>query len=146
MVAMTTSPLFALSCVEPDAARFYQDAANSEKSFVILNGEFSFAARPEVTTENPRAENFLTKFKGLLLTGNGFSDEVEVPITVNTTCAASWCGKMVPGRYLAFVEQSGRQLTLNVGPCPLRAFQNPIDDFVDQIVSCAKGEDCTLKN
>lgn len=144
MIALSASPVFALSCIQPDAARMFTQAAESDKSFVILHGTFDFAARPEVTTDNPRAENYLTKFKGLLLTGNGFTDSVEAPVTVNTTCVASWCGKMSPDKpYLAFVEQVGRQLTLNVGPCPDSALQKPTDAMLKQIVACAKGDDCT---
>ena len=145
-LCVAASQAAALSCVAPDAVRSFQTAANSDKTFVILNGTFEFAARPEVTTDNPRAENYLTKFKGLLLTNNGFTDEVEVPITVNTSCAANWCGSMTPGTpYLAFVEQDETRLTLNVGPCLDMALQDPSVEMLDSIVSCAKGQDCTPK-
>jgi hypothetical protein len=143
VLSLVASQAMALSCVQPDAARSFETAANSDKTFVILSGTFEFAARPEVTTDNPRAENYLSKFSGLLLTGVGFTDQVAAPVTINTSCAASWCGTMKPGTpYLAFVEQTETRLTLNVGPCPEMALQNPTQEVLDKVVACAQGKDC----
>lgn len=142
ILTLTTAQAFALSCVSVDMAHLYKRAADSEKTFVVLKGEFDFAPRPK-RNGTPVAENYLSTFSGTLLTANGFTKEVSARVTVNTSCMASWCGQVMPNTpYLAFVEQSGTQLTLNVGPCPQNALRAPTSDQLKQIVNCASGLDC----
>ncbi|MEP5760888.1 MAG: hypothetical protein ABJ327_16565 [Litoreibacter sp.] len=134
----------ALSCTAIDMASSYAKVAESSTSYVILSGTFKFATRPEAG-ETPREEKFLTQFSGKLLTSDGFTDEVAGPVTIHTTCQASWCGKMTPDTpYLAFVEQDQTRLNLMVGPCPQTAFFEPTQEMLDEIVACAQGGDCAV--
>ena len=143
-LALSASQATALSCLTPDAARTFQEVSASETTYVVLHGSFFFAERPERSIDDPpRVENFLTQFRGKLLTGRGFTDDVQVPITVNTTCSASWCGTFEPGvPYAAFVEQNTQRLTLFVDPCNTLVFKAPSNEVLDQITACATGGTC----
>jgi hypothetical protein len=145
----TVSQAAALSCLAPDMARDFQRIAASEKSYVVLNGTFSFASRP-ARGDDPRPEmqSFASKFNGKLLTGNGFTDEIaDVLITINSNCTASWCGEITPdATYIAFVEQDGKKLTLQAEACPAYAFHEPTEEMVKQIENCAAGKSCDAVN
>jgi hypothetical protein len=145
----TVSQAAALSCLAPDMARDFQRIAASDKSYVVLNGTFTFAARPARGDETrPETQSFASKFTGQLLTGGGFTDDIaDVLITINSNCAASWCGEIVPdANYIAFVEQDGRKLTLQAEACPAYAFREPTAEMVKQIENCAAGKSCTPVN
>jgi len=145
-LSLTASQAAALSCLAPDVARGYNQIAASDKTYVVLNGTFSFAARPDRGDETrPKTQSFASKFSGSYLTDNGFTEEIsDVLIMINSNCAASWCGQITPDTpYIAFVEQNGRQLTLQAEACPTFAFQDPTPEMIDQVEGCAAGKSCT---
>lgn len=149
VLSLTANQASALSCLAPDVARGFNQIASSEKTYVVLNGSFSFAARPDRTGEQrPQTQSFGSKFTGKLLTGNGFTDEIEdVLININSNCAGQWCGEIRPDtNYIAFVEQDGQTLTLQAEACPTFAFYEPTPDMVKQVESCAAGKGCTPKD
>lgn len=148
-LSLTVSQAAALSCARPDIARDFQRIATSDKTYVVLNGTFSFATRPpREDKQGPQTQSYAAIFNGKLLTGNGFTDDVaEVLVTINSNCSASWCGDITPdARYIAFVEQDGQKLTLQAEACPTYAFFEPTPETVEQIEACAAGGDCRPKN
>lgn len=147
VLTLTAGPVLALSCARPDAAQSFQNAASSTESYVILSGTFSFEAPPETPDGvNIKEASAEARFEGLLLTGNGFTDEVAANVTVNLTCLGEWCGGVKPDTpYLAFVEQSENTLTWQIDPCNWSAFETPTQEMIDTITTCAGGGDCATK-
>ena len=148
-LSLTVSQAAALSCAAPDIARDFQRIADSDKTYVVVNGTFSFAARPpRGEDQSPQTQSYAAKFNGTLLTGNGFTDEIsDVLVTINSNCAGSWCGDITPdAQYIAFVEQNARVLTLQAEACPSFAFSEPTQDMIDRLETCAAGGDCSPKN
>jgi len=148
-VILSTAQAAALSCIAPDIARTYLDVAASEKTYVVVHGTFSFAKRPDRDPGDltPEGEVFGSIFRGKLLTGVGFSEQVEAEVKINTTCAASWCGGFEPDtRYVAFIEQEGRNLNLLVDPCYRYVMKEPAPEVIATITACASGRECSPKN
>ena len=85
-----------------------------------------------------------TLFKGKLLTGGGFTDDIEVPVTLALSCTGPWCARVSPKTdYLAYVLQTDDELIFNVDPCYAFAFANPEDKYIEAVEQCAAGGDCT---
>lgn len=144
-LSIAAGPAAALSCIRPDVAAAYEYASESDKNFVILRGEFDFdpTKLPDPLGQ-PIEAQIVANFTGKLLTEKGFTDEIEVPITVAMTCAGPWCARMSPKiDYIAFVLQNENALNFPIGPCYQFAFANPTDEMVQQIEQCAAGGDCS---
>jgi len=135
----------ALSCIRPDVAAAFNYVAEADDSFVVLRGSFDFPTDqlPDPAAP-PVAKSIKSTFSGDLLTGDGFTDAVEAPVTLALTCAGPWCGRISPNTdYIAYVLQTDTQLILDVGPCYQFAFPNPTDETVALVEQCAAGGDCT---
>lgn len=145
--AIAAGPANALSCLPTHPVAAYNAVAKAKESFVILHGEFDFDVKKVPDVNAPPVEaSIQTEFKGKLLTGKGFTDDVEAPVTLTLSCAGPWCARLSPKTdYLAFVLQKDNKLTFNVDPCYAFAFSNPDDKYIKAIEQCAAGGDCTPK-
>ena len=128
----------ALSCAQPDISRELQTAIASDKLYYILVGEIttskSFSLPREKQSYNTkkgvirispqaRSQTLTGSFTGYSLAKDPQLDLPlsNFPITVNVTCAASWCGSAPRQneRLIAFVEVvDGAPPVLTRGPCP----------------------------
>lgn len=146
-LAIVAGPASALSCLRTHPVAAFNAVAEAKESFVVLHGEFDFDVSkvPDVNAP-PVVTKVQTRFKGKLLTGAGFTDDVDVPITMNLDCSGPWCARVSPNvDYLAYVRQTEDELIFNVDPCYAFAFSNPEDKFIKAIEQCAAGGDCTPK-
>ncbi|WP_298259292.1 hypothetical protein [uncultured Litoreibacter sp.] len=146
-IAIAAGPANALSCLPTHPVAAFNAVAKAKESFVVLHGEFDFDVKEVPNVNAPPLEVSLqTQFKGKLLTGQGFTDDVDVPVTLTLNCAGPWCARLSPKTdYLAFVLQTEDELIFNVDPCYAFAFSNPEDQYIKAIEQCAAGGDCTPK-
>ncbi|MEP3347000.1 MAG: hypothetical protein ABJN34_05655 [Litoreibacter sp.] len=146
-LAIAAGPAIAQSCGPTHPVAAYNAVAKAKESFVILHGEFDFdVSRVPDVNAPPTIARIPTVFTGKLLTGAGFTDEVEAPVTLNLDCAGAWCARVSPKvDYLAFVLQTDNELIFNVDPCYAFAFSDPEDQVIEAIEQCAAGGDCTPK-
>ena len=149
---MTVPSAQALSCAQPDISRELQTAIASDKIYYILVGQITtpkvFTLPREKQTQKPnnglirlspqsRSQTVAASFTGYSLAKEQSSDVplTDFPITVNVTCAASWCGSM-PRRnekLIAFVEVvDGEPPMLTRGPCP--AFSHAYDQNAIEVL------------
>ncbi|TDT73638.1 hypothetical protein BDE40_2412 [Litoreibacter halocynthiae] len=145
--ALAAGPASALSCLPTHPVAAFNAVSEAKESFVVLHGEFDFDVKkvPDVNAP-PVAVKIPTQFKGKLLTSNGFTDEVDVAVTLALNCAGPWCARVSPKTdYLAYVLQTEDELIFNVDPCYAFAFANPEDKYIEAIEQCAAGKDCTPK-
>lgn len=144
-LCVAVGPAAALFCVKPDPAAAFQFAAQSDNTYVVLRGTFDFDVGKLPDPLGPPLQAVLSAdFKGKLLTGDGFTDAVEVPVTIGLNCVGPWCARVSPGTdYMAFVIQKEQQLIFSVSPCYQFAFAKPSDDMVAVIEQCAAGGACT---
>ena len=128
----------ALSCAQSDVSHDLQAAIASDKIYYILVGQIrtskTFSLPREKQTHNPkkglihispqaRSQTLTGSFTGYSLAKEPHLDMPlsNFPITVNVTCAASWCGSAPRQneRLIAFVEVvAGAPPVLTRGPCP----------------------------
>lgn len=136
----------ALSCVRPDVAGTFQSVSAPEDTYIVLLGTFSFATPPPQTglALNPESISLPARFDGQYLGPERFVDGPAFDITLNFTCAASWCGSMRSdaGRSLAFARQTSQGYVLDVGPCGGRVFTRVVDADVQRVEACMRGEAC----
>ena len=125
----------ALSCAQPNIERELERAKASDKIYHIFVGKVSTPKTFSLPQEKPRPNGGVLQlshpdrsqvlnatFTGYSLAKDEGSDVplVDYPLTVNVTCAASWCGS-APRRgetIVAFVEAvDGAPPVLTRGPC-----------------------------
>lgn len=146
---VAASPVDALSCMPADIARSYQNAAASEKRYVVLLGTFDFNARnlPKTDWHNQQdtPENTLisVQFSGKSLSADGFTNTFQSPVTVNAQCYGPWCSSLQRNtQTLAFVEKTQDDYLLAINPCGGFAYQKPSQGHIDQVVACHQGRGC----
>ncbi|WP_394198697.1 hypothetical protein [Litoreibacter albidus] len=146
-LAVVAGPASALSCSATHPVAAYNAVANAEESFVILHGEFDFDVKKVPDVNAPPVEARIpTQFTGKLLTGDGFTDDVEVAVTLALSCVGPWCARVSPKTdYLAYVLQAEEELIFSVDPCYAFAFSNPADEYIEAIEQCAAGGECEPK-
>jgi hypothetical protein len=145
--AIAAGPASALSCLPTHPLAAFNAVAKAEESFVVLRGEFNFDVKKVPNVNAPPIEvKIPTQFKGKLLTGKGFTDDIDVAVTLTLSCAGPWCARVSPKTdYLAYVLQTDDELIFNVDPCYSFAFSNPDEKYIKAIEECAAGGDCTPK-
>jgi len=139
----------ALSCVRPDVAQSFQHVAASSDVYVVLLGEFSFnAPLSQGATLNRVDVQLPARFTGQYLGPERFVNGQDLNVTLNFTCAASWCGSMASGEdgTLAFARQTSQGYVLDVGPCGGRVFANATPHQVQRVEACVRGESCEIGN
>ncbi|SFR35075.1 hypothetical protein [Litoreibacter janthinus] len=145
--AVVAGPASALSCMPTHPVAAFNAVAEADESFVVLHGAFEFDVKrvPDVNAP-PLEVKIPTVFKGKLLTGGGFTDEIEVPVSLSLNCVGPWCARVSPKtNYLAYVLQTEDELIFNVDPCYAFAFPNPEQKYIEAVEQCASGGDCTPK-
>ncbi|MGR3585542.1 MAG: hypothetical protein ACU0B8_14860, partial [Pseudooceanicola nanhaiensis] len=137
----------ALSCLRPDVARTYAEAAEAEAAYVVVHGELDFDAGDmppaEVTEPAPESRELRATLHGKGLTEGGFDTPFTRPITLEAQCLGPWCAQAEPGvEVLAFVETTGDGYRLTITPCGGMAFQEPSEADIDRVVACYQGKAC----
>lgn len=137
----------ALSCIQPDPVRDFQQASDAEETYVVLYGTFEFdqSKMPQgVEMGDPRTPAPVASiFSGNVLTLDGFVPAPDIAVTLVPTCAGPWCGAMQTGpETLAFVVQGEEGFTLDIGPCGGGIYPEPSRAVLDQMTSCLRGEAC----
>lgn len=147
-LSLITGPVMALSCLPPDATRTFNLAANSDDSFLVLLGDFTFTAPdlPDRDLSDARTEiaTWVAHFTGKALTQDGFTQDFDSDILMALTCEQNWCGGVpAAGRALAYVQQTDDHgLVLPIGPCGGQHFADPSEEDVARITTCAAGGAC----
>ena len=150
MLSFAAGPALSLSCLPPDVIRSYNEAAASEKSYVVVHGTLSFdeGQLPEVDLnrqdETPPETDIPGRLTGKSLSQAGFEAEFDRPVTVRAMCFGPWCGRPVSGTdYLSFLEKSGDSYVLAVTPCGGFEFAEPTKAMLKQVTQCMQGNSCT---
>lgn len=146
LAALVSNQAQALSCARPDVTQAFQSAADADESYVVLFGEFTFDAVPQVDNRNPPSASTVIDalFSGQVLGAGGFQDTAPMDVTLMFNCYGPWCGSIPPeaGDIIAFVEQTSNGHVLRVDPCYSNVFTRPAPAELDQIEDCMRGEAC----
>lgn len=139
----------ALSCMPPDLTRSMENAKASEKLYYIFVGKLELVSKRKLPRTDipagsnardfPRAERAKMRFTGYSLAADATRDQrlVDLPMEVETSCAAHWCGGLpaTGQKIIAFVEAPPNgPPRLRIGPCPQWVFHTqPSDGQVETL-------------
>ncbi|MEZ5766408.1 MAG: hypothetical protein R3D80_01235 [Paracoccaceae bacterium] len=118
----------ALSCAPWSPEQAFDMAAASPSRYSVVVGSFAFDAGKLPQGAMPGAKGTVVpaRLAGRALSQNGFDAAYAQQVRLDVSCAASWCGSLIPGQsYLVFVEHRSAGLTVDVGPCATVVFPNP---------------------
>ena len=144
------SPALALSCLPPDVARSYNEAASAEQAYVVVHGTLTFdeTRLPDIDMnhqdQTPPNVDIPARLTGKSLSRAGFKTDFDRPITLRAVCFGPWCGRAVSGTdHLAFVEMTDSGYALTVTPCGGYEFPDPTKAMLKKVVGCFSGKPCT---
>ncbi len=136
----------ALSCMRLTPQNMYTWAAQAKESYVPVYGTFNVVApkRPQVGAEElPQGYQVQGTFDGRFVTKTGLSRTTSIPVTVNVTCAAHWCGYPPSGDVrLAVLEKQGDAYVYNAHACPSASIVDPDRTAVRAFRKCWRGGAC----
>ena len=147
---LASGPALALSCMRPDVATSYRDAADSADSYLVVLGRLTHDEPASAETmRNPDRvddppQTFEARIAGHFLNGESFGGDIAVPVTVTVGCVSVWCAPVPPAEaeVLAFVRHDAEGYYLDVGPCGGRYFTDPTQEQIDRVLACHAGGDC----
>lgn len=148
LLALMASPLYALSCSEPDVARIFKVVDEDPTPWVIVHGTLDFDREdlPEYDWDDPENTVPVTrvqaKFDGHSLTRQGFTARFRKPVTLEVECNEVWCAWDPPGEYMAFLRQDGDQYATASVACGPYLFWKPSKAQLRQARRCLRGGAC----
>ncbi len=142
-------PASALSCLQPTVAGTYTNAAESPADYVIGAGSLvltgpsdppggaaPLAGAPQVMVGFTQP----AQFAGGLFNGSNFNNQSTVPVTVDVTCTASWCGGASNVDYgLFFFRVVNGAYVLDSGACPGNVFHDTHPGMLEEVIRCHSG-------
>ncbi|MFW8594176.1 hypothetical protein [Cribrihabitans neustonicus] len=151
MLVLQAGPAFALSCMPWGVQDAYLEAAESERVYNVIAGALAFDedALPRSHSDNPNDMPGLTRvpaqLSGKMLSGEDFSEAVDIPVTLEVECLGPWCGGIVPGEeHIFFAEQRGDELVVRANACGGLAFADT-PKARRALLSCHSGGPCERK-
>lgn len=146
---VATGPASALSCAVPTVAGAYTAAAQSPADYVIAVGSLQLTG-PSTPPEGAVAQggdiNQMigytqpAQFRGEVFTGRAFDAPRDVPVTVDVTCIAAWCGvarDVADALFFFRVERGAYVLTESA--CPGFVFDQAHPGMLDEVINCHQG-------
>jgi len=144
----------ALSCMQPDPVRTFQDAHAAPEPWVVLLGRLVYGTPPPIPDpmnlkpgQQPRVAAFPATFSGMGLSASGFDRPYSGTIMMQPVCYGPWCGGY-PGQadvlIFARVQADGSYL-LEIDPCGQSVFGPPSTAVVAALTACMAGRDCVAQ-
>ncbi|MGR3617572.1 MAG: hypothetical protein ACU0BB_16240 [Paracoccaceae bacterium] len=139
----------ALSCLPWGVDNAYQEAEASKTTFSVVQGVLHFdeTKLPVVDWDHqedvPQNTRIPAIVQGRSMTSAGFTQCVDLPVTLEIQCAGPWCANAKSGReYVMFLEHKSDEKTLTANPCGSYFFDADGTDAAQQVLSCHKGQTC----
>ncbi len=140
MVAMIAGQAAALSCMRPDPVRTFTQIAADDATYYVLYGTLDFDVEklPQGVANTARTPDPITaRFTGKGLSTTGFDTPFVRDVTVQPTCAGSWCGS-APAHTpsLIFAKVTGDAIIIEASPCGGFIFPEPSTAVLDAMTKC----------
>ncbi|WP_323765922.1 hypothetical protein [Marinovum sp.] len=139
----------ALTCLPPDVAATYREAAESTDRYTVVVGALTFDETQLPVTDMANQQNtppetrIAARLTGEALTRAGFTFPYDREITLNAQCFGPWCAGAVSGaEYLAFVNLDRAVPEVAITPCGGFAFGQPTEAMRQRVIACFNGGDC----
>ena len=141
-LVMLPGAAMALSCLPPDIRDSFHSANASEKSYIVVEGEFTLEDPGFVAVPG---KLMLTSgsFKGRWLGSRGKSSRFAQPVTFEFECVEDTCGKILPRENLiTFLRKEKEEYFVEVQPCGGSLFYGPSQPDKEAVQRCLNGGDC----
>lgn len=139
----------ALTCLPPDVAATYGEAAESADRYTVVVGALTFdeaqLPRTDMTDQQntPPETRLAARLTGTALTRTGFTVPWDREITLTAQCFGPWCAGAESGAdYLAFVNLDRDRPEVVITPCGGFAFGTPTEKMKARVVACFRGGSC----
>ncbi|GAB5447011.1 hypothetical protein [Gymnodinialimonas sp.] len=143
---LAAGPASALSCAVPTVAGAYTAAAQSPADYVIAVGSLRLTGPsnpPQGAVAQGGDINQMVgytqpaRFQGEFFTGRDFDASRDVPITVDVTCVAAWCGSAqdIPDALFFFRVDNGAYV-LTANACPGFVFDLAHPGMLEEVINC----------
>ena len=138
----------ALSCLWPNVAQTFNSKQISTETYVLMVGTVKLTGKPpEYVQGKPRSAKALVA--GKYVGRRGLSATQTVPVTVQTHCAASWCGGF-PNDMLEdvimYLRQTPKGAVIDIHACPNGFGQIATQDRVRLLQSCLRKGKCSERD
>lgn len=141
-LVMLPGAAMALSCLAPDIRDSFHSADASEKSYIVVEGEFTLED-PEFVAEPGKVNLTSGSFKGRWLGSRGKSSRFEHPVTFEIGCVENTCGNIFPGENLiTFLRNEKDEYFVEVQPCGGSLFYGPSKPDKEALQQCLNGGNC----
>ncbi len=141
-LVMLPGAAMALSCLPPDIPDSFHSANASEKSYIVVEGEFTLED-PGFVAEPGKLMLTSGSFKGRWLGSRGKSSRFEQPVTFEVECVEDTCGKILPGEDLiTFLRKEKDEYFVEVQACGGSLFYGPSKSDKEAVLQCLNGGDC----
>lgn len=149
LLCALTGPALALSCLPPDVARTYQQAAAAEEAYFVVHARLEFDADALPRTDwrdqaaTPPHTLISARMTGYALSKTGFDLLFDQPVTLDARCFGPWCAGAAPGTsYLAFLQRKDDGYLLALDPCGGMGFADPSPETLRRVATCHSGGSC----
>ena len=144
---------YALSCMRPNLARTFNNAAASKDTFHVAYGKIKPTQKvvdPNKNTtdiNNKKSYSVKAEFTGGFLGFNGFGKSKTKPIRVNVSCLGAWCGGFPNSAddMIVFLKRTPDGMTVDSGPCGGDIKFNPSEEELNIIKSCMRNGKCSKR-
>jgi hypothetical protein len=130
--------------MKPNIARIFNALNDVPETYVMGLGVLSPAGHiPKVRRGEP--SQIRANFTGVFFGNRGKTEEQTVPVTVESICAASWCGGY-PKTYkemLVFLKKSPSGYLLRSAPCGGHFKVEPTKKEINLLRKCMRRGGCT---
>lgn len=140
-VSLLAGPAFGLSCIPPNFAERFNEAAAAEEMYSLVYGVFEPMV-PEGDLADAEAAPYI--FDGKQLGREGFGQTQAREVVVERTCAGSFCGPFPPSGVpmMALLEHRGTAQVLTADPCGNNVKLEPSFGQVGAIRACMTSLEC----
>lgn len=133
----------ALSCMQPDPVRTFNQVAADDATYYVLYGTLDFDPKLQpqgVVNEERNPSPVPARFAGKGLSETGFDRDFVRDVVLQPVCAGPWCGNApldVPS--LIFAKVTGDTIIIEASPCGGAIFPEPSKAALDRMTACMSG-------
>ena len=144
LLALLPAPALALSCLAPSVEDAFTFAQNAPEAYVPVLGTFSgVQPRTDVGNPNPEDRIYQIRFQGIGMTQRGEDSPMNVPVTLQERCLASWCPNVPNGvLVMTFLRVEGQAYVFEIDACGGNAFFQPPLADVATMRACLSAGAC----
>jgi hypothetical protein len=131
--------------MRPNTAVTFNTFQEAPESYRLMVGTVKMTGHvPKYVEGKPLSAK--AQIAGKFIGRNGLSASQEIPVTINTLCAASWCGgfpNKMDRDVSMYVQQTPKGDVINIDACPGGFGQIATDERVELLQKCLRKGKCS---